>query len=83
MAYDLEGLGAGARQGSSGTGEIPQALWPRKLTARTTESEHPGAEINYLYTYYFNNKVCTNSLLLIILEYGLLHDANIYTITNK
>jgi hypothetical protein len=24
VAYDLEGLGAGARQGSSGTGETPQ-----------------------------------------------------------
>jgi len=29
------------------TGEIPQALAPRKLIVRPTESEHPGAAINY------------------------------------
>jgi hypothetical protein len=32
--------------GSSGTGETPQALAPRRLTARPAESEAPGTEIN-------------------------------------
>ncbi|AGK54975.1 hypothetical protein B1NLA3E_16155 [Bacillus sp. 1NLA3E] len=34
--------------GSSGTGETPQALAPRRLTARPAESEAPEAEINIL-----------------------------------
>ncbi|AGK54645.1 hypothetical protein [Bacillus sp. 1NLA3E] len=34
--------------GSSGIGETPQALAPRRLTARPAESEAPEAEINIL-----------------------------------
>jgi hypothetical protein len=33
--------------GSSGTGETPQALAPRRLTARPAESKQPGAKINH------------------------------------
>ncbi|MBU7594324.1 hypothetical protein FVO58_17670 [Metabacillus halosaccharovorans] len=56
MTYDLEGLGAGARHGRCGIGEIPQAFTPRKLTARPTESEHPGAEINKHNTNYIKQE---------------------------
>jgi len=52
LAYDLEGLGVGARHGSSGTVETPQALAPRRLNAHPTESEHPGAEITSPNTHY-------------------------------
>ncbi|TKD71110.1 hypothetical protein FBF83_10470 [Pseudalkalibacillus hwajinpoensis] len=38
--------------GTSGTGETPQARCsyaPKRLSARTKESEHPGAQINHHY----------------------------------
>jgi len=45
---------------SSGTGETPQALAPRRLTAHPAESEHPEAEISFI----LSHKVCENSLFL-------------------
>ncbi len=48
--------------GSSGTGETPQAFTPRRLTARTAESEHlEGKSTTPLYLVN-SNKVCENSL---------------------
>ncbi|MED3892455.1 hypothetical protein P4601_21395, partial [Peribacillus frigoritolerans] len=46
----------------SGTGEIPQAFTPRRLTAPPAESEH--LEWKSTTTHYLvnSNKVCENSL---------------------
>jgi hypothetical protein len=49
--------------GRSGTGETHRRYAPRRLTARPTESEHPGAAINHSQYLLYSNKVCENSFL--------------------
>jgi pyrroline-5-carboxylate reductase len=48
--------------GSSGTGETPQAFTPRRLTARTKESEHLEGKSTTTHYLVNSNKVCENSL---------------------
>ncbi len=48
--------------GSSGTGETPQAFTPRRLTARTKESEHLEGKSTTTHYLVNRNKVCENSL---------------------
>ncbi|MGG0249888.1 hypothetical protein ABEY24_16275, partial [Peribacillus frigoritolerans] len=50
--------------GSSGTGETPQAFTPRRLTARTKESEHLEGKSTTPHYLVNSNKVCENSLCL-------------------
>jgi len=50
--------------GSSGTGETPQAFTPRRLTARPTESEHPGAQINHHNTCYIATRFKKTAFIL-------------------
>jgi hypothetical protein len=45
--YRLIGTDMRNSCGLSGTGETHADAMPRMLTARPTESEHPGEEINY------------------------------------
>ena len=47
--------------GSSGTGETPQAFTPRRLTARTKESEHLEGKSTTTHYLVNSNKVCENS----------------------
>ena len=47
---------------SSGTGETPQAFTPRRLTARTKESEHLEGKSTTTHYLVNSNKVCENSL---------------------
>ncbi|WP_289320539.1 hypothetical protein [Peribacillus simplex] len=58
-------IGAEVRDscGSSGTGETPQAFTPRRLTARTKESEHLEGKSTTTHYLVNSNKVCENSLL--------------------
>ena len=49
--------------GSGGTGETPQAFTPRRLTARTKESEHLEGKSTTTHYLVNSNKVCENSLL--------------------
>ncbi|WP_289320203.1 hypothetical protein [Peribacillus simplex] len=61
----LRVIGAEVRDsGSSGTGETPQAFTPRRLTARTKESEHLEGKSTTTHYLVNSNKVCENSLLL-------------------
>ena len=48
--------------GSGGTGETPQAFTPRRLTARTKESEHLEGKSTTTHYLVNSNKVCENSL---------------------
>ncbi|MFJ5749158.1 hypothetical protein ACIP97_11330 [Peribacillus frigoritolerans] len=59
-------IGAEVRDscGSSGTGETPQAFTPRRLTARTKESEHLEGKSTTTHYLVNSNKVCENSLYL-------------------
>ncbi|MFK4390912.1 hypothetical protein ABH916_002840 [Peribacillus frigoritolerans] len=50
--------------GSSGRGETPQAFTPRRLTARTKESEHLEGKSTTTHYLVNSNKVCENSLIL-------------------
>ncbi|PRS42460.1 hypothetical protein C6W19_03770 [Bacillus sp. RJGP41] len=60
----LRVIGAEVRDscGSSGTGETPQAFTPRRLTARTKESEHLEGKSTTPHYLVNSNKVCENSL---------------------
>ncbi|MBD8135798.1 hypothetical protein IFR10_09615 [Bacillus sp. CFBP 13597] len=57
-------IGAEVRDscGSSGRGETPQAFTPRRLTARTKESEHLEGKSTTTHYLVNSNKVCENSL---------------------
>ncbi|PRS44395.1 hypothetical protein C6W19_01325 [Bacillus sp. RJGP41] len=56
-------IGAEVRdsRGSSGTGETPQAFTPRRLTARSAESEHLEGKSTTTHYLVNSNKVCENS----------------------
>ncbi len=63
--------------GSSGTGETPQAFTPRMLTVRPAESEHLEGKSTTPHYLVNSNKVCENSLFLILplrMDFSTLYD---------